>query len=296
MLLRALGRLDRLARRDLPVLILGETGTGKELAARFVHASSRRAGRPFVAVNCAALSEPLLLSDLFGHVRGAFTGADRDRAGVFESARRGTVFLDEIGELPASAQGMLLRTLQEGEIRRVGESLPRRVDVRVLAATHRDLVAESDRGAFRTDLYYRLAAGVVELPPLRDRPGDLMALAAHVLLRFTDGGVLRRLSPGAKSKLLAYHWPGNVRQLENVLSVADAMAGERAVIRSGDVEIPETEAVAAGYHARIRRLRSQLVREAMIQSGWNGAEAARRLGLSRQALSYLVRNLGIRRP
>ncbi len=159
-LLAALDRLDRLAPGKLPVLILGESGTGKELAARRLHRRSPRAARPFVAVNCAALSETLLLSDLFGHARGAFTGADRDRKGVFETAHGGTVLLDEIGDLPLAAQGLLLRVLQEGEIRRLGESEARRVDVRVLAATHRDLAAMIEEGSFRRDLYFRLRVGL----------------------------------------------------------------------------------------------------------------------------------------
>ena len=166
------------------MLILGESGTGKELAARHLHRASRRRDAHFVAVNCAALSDDLLLSDLFGHARGAFTGADRDRAGVFETAEGGTVFLDEIGDLPAPAQGMLLRVLQEGEVRRVGESLPRAVDVRVVAATHRDLSAMVGEGGFRQDLYYRLGVGTVELPALRDRGRDPILLAEHFLETF----------------------------------------------------------------------------------------------------------------
>jgi hypothetical protein len=208
--LLALERLARLASRDLTVLILGETGTGKELAARFVHRTSPRAAGPFVAVNCAALGESLLLSDLFGHVRGAFTGADKERAGVFEAAQRGTVFLDEIGDLPAVAQGMLLRVLQEREVRRVGESLPRRVDVRVVAATHRDLSAAVAAGTFREDLFYRLQVGSVLLPPLRERGEDILRLAEHCLARSGGPGFVPSLSRQARELLLAHPFPGNI--------------------------------------------------------------------------------------
>src|SRR6185295_11150816 len=222
----ALERIARLAPSELPVLILGESGTGKELAARQLHRASPRAERPFLPVNCAALSETLLLSDLFGHSRGAFTGADRDRKGVFETAHGGTVFLDEIGDLPPSAQGLLLRVLQEGEIRRLGESEARRVNVRVLAATHRDLARMVDEGSFRRDLYYRLRVGCIELPPLRDRGEDLLQITDHILARRSPQA---RLSREARARLLAYRWPGNVRELDNVLALAVTLAGERDI-------------------------------------------------------------------
>ena len=224
-LLAAIDRLDRLAPGGLPVLILGESGTGKELAARRLHRRSARAGRPFVAVNCAALSETLLLSDLFGHVRGAFTSAERDRKGVFEAAHGGTVFLDEIGDLPLSAQGLLLRVLQEGEIRRLGESEARRVDVRVLAATHRDLAGMVTAGSFRRDLYFRLRVGCVEMPPLRDRGDDCCESPITCSIACDAAGRRRGSRREARARLLAHRWPGNVRELENVLSVGAALAG-----------------------------------------------------------------------
>ncbi|MDX1643063.1 MAG: sigma 54-interacting transcriptional regulator, partial [Thermoanaerobaculia bacterium] len=215
----ALDRAHRLAGSDLPVLVLGETGTGKELVARAVHVRSGRSGRPFLPLNCAALSPSLLLSDLFGHVRGAFTGADRDRSGLFESARGGTVFLDEIGDLPDEAQGKLLRVLQAGEVRRIGESRSRRVDVRVVAATHRDLGTMVERERFRRDLYFRLGVGTVELPPLRLRGNDVILLAEYFLARAAGA---RRLELGrdARRALRRHTWPGNVRELENVIAVA----------------------------------------------------------------------------
>ncbi|HXT52171.1 MAG TPA: sigma 54-interacting transcriptional regulator, partial [Thermoanaerobaculia bacterium] len=206
-LLSALARLPRLAQGEVPIVILGESGTGKELVARQVHRLSPRANGPFLPINCAALSESLLLEDLFGHAKGAFTGADRDRAGIFETARGGTVFLDEIGDLPLAAQGKLLRVLQEKEVRRLGESAPRTVDVRVVAATHRDLAEMVRDKSFREDLYYRLRVAVVELPPLRERGGDVVLLAEHFLARTSRGKRPCRLARPARERLLAHHWP-----------------------------------------------------------------------------------------
>jgi two-component system NtrC family response regulator len=279
----ALERIGRLAPGDLPILILGESGTGKELAARRIHRSSARSRAPFLAVNCAALSETLILSDLFGHARGAFTGADRSRQGVFESAHGGTVFLDEIGDLPLSAQGLLLRVLQEGEVRPLGETLPRKVDVRVLAATHRDLAAMVSEKTFRQDLFYRLKVGSVSLPPLRDRGDDVLLLAE----RF----ISREISPAALSLLLGHLWPGNIRELQNVLSLAAALAGEGR-IEAEHVELPAmTPASAGSYHQQVEALRRRLITEALARHGGNHAEAARELGLSRQSISYLIRQL-----
>jgi two-component system, NtrC family, response regulator len=296
----AVDRLARLAAGSFPVLVVGESGTGKELAARHVHRASPRAAGQFVAVNCAALSETLVLSDLFGHVRGAFTGADRDRAGLFETAHGGTVFLDEIGDLPATAQGMLLRVLQEGEVRRVGESSPKRVDVRVVAATHRDLRRLVAEGTFREDLFFRLQVGRVDLPPLRDRGRDVLGLAEHFLRRAAareaGGGVGKngagRLSAAARERLLAYRWPGNVRELQNVLAVAATLAGDGA-IEPEHLGLSEAPPAGSDYHREVDALRRRLVAGALAACRQNRAEAARRLGLSRQALSYLVRQLGL---
>ncbi|MEO6194121.1 MAG: sigma 54-interacting transcriptional regulator [Thermoanaerobaculia bacterium] len=298
-LLAAIDRLDRLAPGGLPVLILGESGTGKELAARRLHRRSARAGRPFVAVNCAALSETLLLSDLFGHVRGAFTSAERDRKGVFEAAHGGTVFLDEIGDLPLSAQGLLLRVLQEGEIRRLGESEARRVDVRVLAATHRDLAGMVTAGSFRRDLYFRLRVGCVEMPALRERGDDLLRIADHLLDRLAQrdrGRPPARLSREARASLLAHRWPGNVRELENVLSVGSALAGG-GVIEPAHLELPAAAGSepAGSYHQQVDALRRRLVAEALEDCAGNYTRVAGRLGVSRQAVSYLIRQLGLER-
>ncbi|MEM9552884.1 MAG: sigma 54-interacting transcriptional regulator [Acidobacteriota bacterium] len=298
-LVAALDRLDRLAAGELPVLILGESGTGKELAARRVHEISRRGAAPFLAVNCAALSESLVQSDLFGHVRGSFTGAERDRPGVFESARGGTVFLDEIGDLPLPLQGKLLRVLQEGEIRRVGESFARKVDVRILAATHRDLAQMVDAGAFRQDLFFRLKVAKVELPPLRYRGGDIQRLAEHFLNRIP--GRRLRLDATARRQLSAYGWPGNVRELRNVLEVAAALTSDETIrIEHLDLQQASSGGRVGGvgehsrdYHGQVEEFRRRLLTTALERAGGNRSAAARKLGISRQALSYLVRQLDL---
>jgi len=295
-LLAALARLPRLAQGEVPVMVLGESGTGKELVARQVHRLSPRADGIFLPINCAALSESLLLSDLFGHARGAFTGADRDQAGIFESARGGTVFLDEIGDLPLAAQGKLLRVLQEKEVRRLGESMPRRVDVRVVTATHRDLAAMVREGGFREDLFYRLRVAVLELPPLRERGGDVLLLADHFLARASRGRRPARLSRAARQCLLGHRWPGNVRELENVLEVGAALA-EGHAIEPEHLQLPGERLEPEGtYHQRVEAYRRRLVEEALAAARGNRAEAARRLGLTRQALSYLVKQLRIDAP
>ncbi|MEM7050400.1 MAG: sigma 54-interacting transcriptional regulator [Acidobacteriota bacterium] len=287
-LLQALERLKRLAPEDLPVLIRGESGTGKELFARRLHDLSRRQDEAFLAVNCSVLTGSLLLSDLFGHVRGAFTGADRDRKGVFETADRGTVFLDEIADLPGDAQGMLLRVLQEGEVRPVGSAESRRVDVRVVAASHRDLAEMALQGAFRHDLFYRLRGAAVELPALRQRGDDILLLADSIL---AGRG---RLSAAARRAMLAHRWPGNVRELENSLKAALALSGGR-VIEPRHLELLEQPVSAdEDYHRAVEGFRRQLVESALERADGNRAAAARQLGLTRQALSYLVKKLDLR--
>lgn len=291
-LIAALDRLSKLARRELPMLLEGETGTGKELAARAVHDGSARAAEVFLPVNCAAFAENLLLSELFGHVRGAFTGADRDRPGIFEAARGGTVFLDEIGDFPLLAQAKLLRVLQEGEVRRVGESVARPVDVRVVAATHRDLAAMVAASGFRQDLFYRLKVGRVSLPPLRDRGKDLALLTEHFLAE-EGAGTTPRLSSAARNMLNSHSWPGNVRELKNVLIVAVALA-DGGTLEPEHLDLPQpSRTVRSGYHEQVKLFRQRLIQEGLDGANGNRAEAARRLGLTRQALSYLVRQLDI---
>ncbi len=212
---------------DVSALVMGETGTGKELVARALHDTSRRAKKPFLAENCAAVPENLLESELFGHVRGSFTGAFADRSGHFVAAHGGTVFLDEIGDMPLSMQAKLLRVLQEGEVRPVGSNKVQKVDVRVVAATNKDLPAMCRAGTFREDLYFRLNVVTLRLPPLRERKGDVAHLARHFLARCNaEAGRATRLSDAALAALEAWRWPGNVRELENVIRRASVFAGE----------------------------------------------------------------------
>ncbi len=293
-LLAALDRVDRLARSDLPILILGETGTGKELVAKWVHQRSQRAQGPFVPVNCAAVSESLLLSDLFGHVKGAFTGAEKDRAGHFESANRGTVFLDEVGDLPFDAQGRFLRLLQESEVMRLGESRVRKVDTRVVAATHRDLTRMLDDATFRQDLFYRLHVGRVELPPLRERGQDVILIARHFLAQWSREDRAFHLESEAVTKLLRHPWPGNVRELENVLRLATALSDDGR-IAADDLEFSQPDAPPrTDFQVEVDRFRRKLIEDALKRTGGNQAEAARSVGLTRQGLSYWIRKLGIR--
>ncbi len=294
----AIDRLRRLAASDLPVLVLGENGTGKELAARMLHEASPRAARPWVPVNCAGLSEPLLLDQLFGHARGAFTGADRERAGVFETARGGTLFLDEIGDFPPSAQGSLLRALQEGEICRLGEALPRKVDVRVVAATNLDIEAMVEEGKFRRDLLYRLRAAAVVLPPLRERGRDVLLLAEHFLDEHRRRRPGLQFDRGAREALQAHPWPGNVRELRHAVAAAVALCpGDRIEAAHfdsiGAASAIPAAAPVAGYHARIEAFRRRLIERELAECEGNLAAAARRLGVSRQYLSQFVKKYGL---
>jgi two-component system response regulator HydG len=219
------GKIVRVAPSDVTVLVQGESGTGKELVARALHTASRRTGKPFVPVNCAAISETLLESELFGHARGSFTGAVRARRGLFEEADGGTLFIDEVSETGQAFQAKLLRVLQEGEVRRVGESMPIKVDVRVVAATNQDLEVAVAERRFRQDLFYRLAVVTLRVPPLRERKDDIPLLAEHFLARYTErSGEVKRLSTGAVERLTNYEFPGNVRELENSVEQAAALA------------------------------------------------------------------------
>ncbi len=292
--------IEKLAPRDVPVCVLGESGTGKELVGRAIHRTSQRRSKPFTAINCAALPENLVESELFGHTRGAFTGADRDRAGVIETTDGGTLFLDEIGEMPLAAQAKLLRFLQDGEFRRVGDSTNRTADVRVVSATNRQLEAAVEEGRFREDLYYRIRGVDVVLPPLRDRATDIMLLAEHFLERER---VRHRAGPQSftsevEALLRAYAWPGNVRELQNTVRAAHAMAGEARAI---DIEhLPErmrnvrpARAEAGSYQDAVARFRRDLIEKSLAEVAGNQNRAAALLKISRQALAYQIRELGI---
>jgi DNA-binding NtrC family response regulator len=235
--------VERVAPSDAAVTILGETGTGKELVARALHRLSHRRERPFIPVNCSAIAESLIESELFGHEKGAFSGADRLRKGAFEEAEGGTIFLDEIGELPLELQPKLLRTLELGEVKRVGASRPITVDVRIVAATHRDLRAQVRAGRFREDLYYRLCVVPVTVPPLRARRGDVRWLAEHFLSRAAPRGLALRFTPEALAKLEGYDWPGNVRQLKNVVQRALLFRAEGLAIGAGAVTVEDAGGV-----------------------------------------------------
>jgi len=299
----ALDLAARVAPYPSTVLLTGESGTGKEAVARAVHRASPRRDAPFVAVNCGAIPENLLESELFGHEKGAFTGADRAREGLFAEADRGTLFLDEIGELPHPLQVKLLRALQERRVRRVGSSAERPVDVRVLAATSRDLVEEVQAGRFRDDLFYRINVVQIHLPPLRARPEDVPLLADHFLRRHAGrlGIPYHELPAGLVPVLAAYAWPGNVRELENVV--------ERALILSGG-EIREEHLpphVRSGTHPfhlapddadlsvkrRLPSLERELIARALQRTQGNRTRAAELLELSVRALSYKIQDYGL---
>lgn len=305
--------MAKAAALPIPVLISGETGTGKELVARGIHRSSTRAYRAFIAVNCAAFPETLLESQLFGHRKGAFTGADRDRVGLFESAHQGTIFLDEVGEMPLGMQVKLLRVLQEGEVVPLGETKPRIVDVRVVSATNRDLTAEIDAGRFRRDLYFRLSAFPITLPPLRDRDEDIPLLIDRFLTRTAhqQRKRVRLVSPSAMRCLTSYDWPGNVRELQNEMQRAVAMVdggdtielehlGERlrarapqATVDTDASDIP-TVPFAHGLRDAKAQFEAQYITTVLREHGGNVSRAAQEMGLSRIALHRKIKEYGIR--
>jgi DNA-binding NtrC family response regulator len=237
--------IERVGASDAAVAILGDTGTGKELVARALHARSGRKDGPFIPVNCSAIAETLIESELFGHEKGAFSGAERMRKGAFEEADRGTIFLDEIGELPLDLQPKLLRVLELGEVKRVGASRPITVNVRIVAATHRDLRAQVRAGKFREDLFYRLCVVPITVPPLRQRKGDVRALAEAFLERASPRGLALRWSPEALARLEAYDWPGNVRQLRNVVQRALLFRGEGLAVPPSAVTFEDTRTTPA---------------------------------------------------
>lgn len=281
-------RAAHFARSDAPVMVLGESGSGKEIVARVLHANSPRARRPFVAVNVAALPADLLESELFGHVRGAFTGANREKRGLFHAADGGTLFLDEIGDMPMSLQVKLLRALQDGEIRRVGDIQSFAVDVRVVCATHQALPELLHRGRFREDLYYRLKVLSLEVPPLRERKHDILPLAHQFLAQ--ENGSANRFASDAEEALLAYRWPGNVRELENAVKHGAALATGTTVGRldlPDDVIRPSSGACIGSASASLMSLadveRSHILSVVEACSG-SMTEAARVLDIGRNTL------------
>lgn len=302
---KALETAAKVAPHPSAVLITGESGTGKELIARLIHAQSVQAEQRFIPVNCGAIPENLLESELFGYAKGAFTGAEKDKEGLFEAADGGTIFLDEIGELPASLQVKLLRTLQEGEVRRLGESRTRTVDVRILAATNKNLDEEVRNGGFRRDLYYRIAVVPIHLVPLRQRSEEIPPLVRHFLGIYN--GKLRTevesVEPDAMERLLGYAWPGNVRELENVIertlvmcegptiAVDDLPPQVRSpVLAVDEPDLPEDELSVKKHGAVLER---RLIRKALERTGGNRTRAADLLELSSRALLYKIRDYGL---
>jgi two-component system nitrogen regulation response regulator GlnG len=313
--------IGRVARSDVPVLVTGESGTGKELIARAIHAASSRAAGPFVAVNAAAIPRELLESELFGHERGAFTGAIEARAGRFREASGGTLFLDEIGDMPVDLQAKLLRVLQSGEVTSVGGRRAEPVSVRIIAATHRDLDAAVVNGTFREDLLYRLRVVPIAVPPLRERREDIPPLIDHFLARYDAEltGGMHVISPDAVERLVRYAWPGNVRELENAIKRAlvlaaaeviglddfaflDGGAGERVAMSLEGIVRAETEAAldsgAPGdvHGALLARVEKPLIETALARTGGNQLRAAELLGINRNTLRKRIVELGIDVP
>jgi two-component system response regulator AtoC len=295
----------KVARFDSTVLITGESGTGKELVAQGIHQESDRRAGTMVPVNCASIPESLMESELFGHVRGAFTGADRDKKGLFELAEGGTLFLDEIGDIPVSLQPKLLRVLQESEIRPVGGAKSRAIEVRVIAATSKDLEVEMASGKFREDLFYRLNVVPIKLPPLRERPDDIPLLCQFFMTRFNDtlGSSIRNISSAAMAAMMQYDWPGNIRELENAIERAIVLADgttlkvENFVFGKADALDPDREG-GSGYDgfslkAAKAELEDKMIRKALAATGGNRTHAANKLEISHPSLLSKMKLYGI---
>ncbi len=307
---RLFDMLRKVARGDSTVLIRGENGTGKELIARAIHRNSRRASQPFIAQNCAAIPADLIESELFGHKKGAFSGAHRDRMGLFETANHGTFFLDEIGEMEVSLQVKLLRVLQEGTFLPVGDSTFRKVDVRVLCATNRDLKKLVEAGKFREDLYYRINVISVDAPPLRHRRGDIGLLATYFLNKacHRHGRPKKLLTSEAVDALCGHHWPGNVRELENEIERAVIMTGDAAVVDRSDLSIVESSGsrerspfddlapLNLDMPEAVEALERRMILEGLRRTGWNKTQTAKELGVSRRNLIRKVAALGLEKP
>lgn len=298
------GQIRKVADLKTTILVLGESGTGKELIAHALHQNGRRSQKPFVAVNCGAIPENLLESEMFGHVQGAFTGASSDKAGLFEQADGGTLFLDEIGEMPLSLQVKLLRVLQEGEIRRVGDSASRKVDVRVISATSRDLSVDVASGRFREDLYFRLNVFCLQLPPLRERVEDIPLLAEHFLARYGSGKESQplRIEPDAMRCLMAHRWPGNIRELENIVERVCILCDDGRItssclpptVRLPDGNSPDESAKDENFSIKKAEdaIERELIRKALVKTGGNRTQAAKLLEISHRSLLYKLKEYG----
>jgi DNA-binding NtrC family response regulator len=292
--------IRRVAPSHAKVLITGENGAGKDLVAEAIHRLSKRAEKPFVKLNCAAIPRDLVESELFGHEKGAFTGALQRKVGRLERADQGTLFLDEIGDLSSESQAKLLRALETGEVDRIGATDTIRVDVRIISATNKDLAEAMEAGEFRRDLYYRLNGVPLHVPPLRERRTDLPALANHFLARAcaAEGRAAKRLTPEALELLQEYRWPGNVRELRNLMERA-AILVDGAEVSGEDLASwldsgPATEE-SAGLRGEIERRESEAIRKALEQAGWNVTQAAAGLGIDRTNLHRKMRKYGIAR-
>ncbi|HID23309.1 MAG TPA: sigma-54-dependent Fis family transcriptional regulator, partial [Planctomycetaceae bacterium] len=283
--------IERAGPSDKAILICGESGTGKELVARALHKNSSRAHKPLVAINCTALSESLLESELFGHEKGAFTGASAAKPGLFEIADGGTLFIDEIGDMPGLMQAKLLRVLEDGSFRRVGSHQERRVNVRVISATHRDLAEEVRQGRFRDDLYYRINVMSIDLPPLRERTGDLPLLISHFL------GPDWKIEKDALERMERYHWPGNVRQLINVIERAKILADGHVITKDdlpAEIAKPSVHQPAVDMDGTLAALERARIIEALDQARGNKTRAAQALGITRRSLYRLLDKYNIR--
>jgi DNA-binding NtrC family response regulator len=311
---RAVLKARRIAPRSIPVLIEGESGTGKELFARAIHDASTRRDKPFVAINCGAIPAELVESELFGHVKGAFTGAASARAGHFEEAHTGTLFLDEVGELPKEMQVKLLRTIQEGEVRRIGANKARKVDIRIIAATNKNLLDKVSQGDFREDLFYRLAVGVIKLPPLRERAGDISILIDHFMERINKescnepGHKHKKISASARNLLIQHVWPGNIRELQNTLTRASVWSTREII---GEEDIKESllpmpiDSQAKGIldyslengidlPALLKKVAIHYLEKGLAEVNGNKTKAAEKLGLSSyQTLTNWLKKYGI---